>query len=136
VIAAPAPNNASDMGSARLAWLTGPDIRDDVNPGGAHQLKDQPTDGSKTPSWRTPDTEPPRSAWGLAPSPAPSQENSASEGSHSINRDQTARLERLAAAARLANQIPLPAITYLPCLPGGQKSSESRSNPGQIGDPD
>ena len=65
-----------------------------------------------------------------------SQENSASEGSHLINRDQTARLERLAAAARLANQIPLPAITYLPCLPGGQKSSESRSNPGQIGDPD
>src|SRR5436190_19761781 len=35
------------MGSARLAWLTSPDIRDDVNPGGAHQLKDQPADGSK-----------------------------------------------------------------------------------------
>src|SRR5438067_12160779 len=73
------------MGSARLAWLTGPDIRDDVNPGGAHQLKDQPADGSKTPSWRAPDTEPPRRARGLAPSPAPSQENSASKGGHLIS---------------------------------------------------
>jgi hypothetical protein len=67
---------------------------------------------------------PPHKTAGRVPSRAPSQENSASEGSHLINRDQTARLERLAAAARLANQIPLPAITYLLCLPGGGKNRQ------------
>src|SRR5947207_11429419 len=45
-----------------------------------------------------------------------SQENSASEGSHLINRDQTARLERLAAAARLVNQIPPPGHHLLALL--------------------